>query len=680
MAALVACCSGGAAVAADDRPGGLLIVSPAALRPALDEFVKWKSERRTVEVAVLEDVLARSEGVDDPEKLKRHLFDRWKAGKIGYVLLVGDVDRLPVRFMVLDRKTPAAFDYAFYPSDLYYADLAKSDGSFDDWNGTREDFHAGYFGEVRGEANKADPINFDRIDYRPEVAVGRWPAGNEAEVAAMAAKTVAYEKAVIEGSTPALRKAAFFSVGGWVDSRPLLGVLAEKLKAPWLVEKRFYGVPGAPGPDHGQLRTVMSRGVGLLVHAGHGQPDSWEHCFNPGDLEAVASGSPTPVIVSAGCSTAHFSTLPPYEPYEDATGGRHRGTDAGETFSLPPPPPSPYQRGPYNPTSLGELTLRRPDAGAVAYIGCNTGSQPCGLTLVEGFINELAAAPRPTLGDCWNAAIRHYHEAQHLDELKPTDSWYPPSVFFQGMKFMVFGDPSLRMPGAGDASADLRPALEKCGLSCRGQGARGTCSVFAMTGAAEYALARRGQGGRRLSVEFLNWASNDVVGRAQDGGFFSDLWRGLEKHGLCPEEAMPYSPAFDPARGPSDEALKAAAGTTAGLALHWIKRWNVRTGLTPEQMDSIRQTLDRGWPVCAGMRWPSNERWDGPMLQMAEPADVFDGHSVLLVGYRLDAVAPGGGYYLMWNSNRPGKENRLPWAYAEQFINDAAWIDDAASR
>ncbi len=671
--------AGTAPLRAADRPTGLLVVAPDAFRASLDLFVQWKATHRPVEVVVLEDVLKSSTGGDDPEKLKRHLFDRWKAGKAGYVLLVGDVDRMPVRFMTLDRVTPEAFNYSFYPSDLYYADLAKSDGSFDDWNGARDDFHAGYFGEVRGEANKTDAINFDRIDYRPDVAVGRWPAANEAEVVAMAAKTIAYEKAVLEGSQPALRKAAFFSVGGWVDSRGLLGGLAGKLPAPWLAEKRFHDTAGSPPPDHAQLKSVMNAGVGLLVHAGHGQPDSWEHCFNPRDLAGVASGTPTPVILSAGCSTAHFSTLPPYEAYEDLTGGKHRGTYAGEIFSAPPPPPAPYQRDAHNPTSLGELTLRRPDAGAVAYIGCNTGSQPCGLTLVEGFMNELATAPQPTLGDCWNAAVRHYHTAQHLDDLKPTDSWYPPSIFFQAMKFMVFGDPSLRMPGSGDGAVDLRPALEKSGLSCRGQGSRNTCSVFAVTGALEYAMAHRQAPAKRLSVEFLNWASNDAVGRAQDGGFFSDLWRGLEKHGICTEEAMPYARAFDPAAAPSDDARKLAAGAATGLSFHWIKRWDVKTGLTPEHLKEIRRTLDAGWPVCAGMRWPKREHWDGPMLRMTEATEVFDGHSVLLVGYRTDASAPGGGYFLMWNSNRPGPENRLPWAYAENYVNDAAWIDDTAA-
>ena len=75
----------------------------------------------------------------------------WQEQGVQYVLLAGDADVLPVRYMVLDRVTPAAFDYAFYPSDLYYADLARKDGSFEDWNARKNSFHGQYYGEVRRE-------------------------------------------------------------------------------------------------------------------------------------------------------------------------------------------------------------------------------------------------------------------------------------------------------------------------------------------------------------------------------------------------------------------------------------------------------------------------------------------------------------------------------------------------
>jgi len=174
--------------------GGLLVVAPRDISVALTDFVAEKKTRLPTELVVLEEILAASKGVDDAEKLKRFLYDKWLGGEVAYVLLAGDADVLPVRYMVLDRITPAAFDYSFYPSDLYYADLAKSDGSFEDWNGQREGFHAGYFGEVRGEKNKDGPVNYDAVDYRPEVAVGRWPVSTPEQARAVAAKTLAREK------------------------------------------------------------------------------------------------------------------------------------------------------------------------------------------------------------------------------------------------------------------------------------------------------------------------------------------------------------------------------------------------------------------------------------------------------------------------------------------------------
>jgi hypothetical protein len=130
----------------------------------------------------------------------------------------------------------------------------------------------------------------------------------------------------------------------------------------------------------------------------------------------------------------------------DTAGHEHKGTYKKEVFTAPPPPPSPYQRGRYNPTGLGEQLLKQSSNGAVAYIGCNTGSQPCGLTLVEGFVTAITDSKEPRLGDLWNNAIRYYYDRQRLATLKPDKDWYPPSIFFQGMKFMMFGDPSLRLP------------------------------------------------------------------------------------------------------------------------------------------------------------------------------------------------------------------------------------------
>src|SRR5262245_29399820 len=86
-------------------PPGLVVVAPAAWAGVLEPFVEARAKERPCAFLALEDALARHGGRDAPERLKRELYRRWKEEQLGYVLLVGDADVLPVRFMVLDRCT-----------------------------------------------------------------------------------------------------------------------------------------------------------------------------------------------------------------------------------------------------------------------------------------------------------------------------------------------------------------------------------------------------------------------------------------------------------------------------------------------------------------------------------------------------------------------------------------------
>lgn len=435
---------------AGPAPKGLVVIAPERFHPALVDFIKHKTKLLPTELVALESVLKSSPGVDDPEKVKHFLYQKWRQQNAGYALLVGDAEIFPVRYMVLDRVTPPAFDYAFYPSDLYYADLAKPDGTFDDWNAVKTGFHAGYFGEVRGEKNKSDPINFDAIDYRPEIAVGRWPVSSLEEVRRVAAKSIRYENQSTGDNASNAQRVAWFGVGGWVDCRSMLDKLSDRMPKGWISEKRYYKDQrddGTPVPTREELVKLLNEGVKMVCHTGHGSDLGWDQCLDIKDLPRMTNTAHLPVMISIGCSTARFATLPPYEPYIDVNGNSHAGSDHGEIFTNPPPPPACYFKGRYNPPGLGKELVKAGDNGAVAYIGCNTGAQPCALTLLEGFITAFGESSQPRLGDCWNRAVSFYYDKEHLATLKPNDDWYPPSIFFQGMKFMLYGDPSLALGG-----------------------------------------------------------------------------------------------------------------------------------------------------------------------------------------------------------------------------------------
>jgi hypothetical protein len=228
-------------------------------------------------------------------------------------------------------------------------------------------------------------------------------------------------------------------------------------------------------------------------------------------------------------------------------------------------------------------------------------------------------------------------------------------------------------------SIDLRPVFAKWGLPPRAQGDRGTCSVFTITGAIEYALAEKRQRATRLSVEFLNWGSNRTIEEFRDGGFFSDLWKGFESYGICAEEDLPYRKEFNPELQPSPAALERARRIHEdNLELHWIKKWDPNKGLTEDQFTALKATLRRRKPVCGGLLWPKAAKWVDGVLQMAPREAVRDGHSVILVGFRDAPSQPGGGVFLVWNSSQGPRQGAMSYEYVRAYMNDAVWVDSAA--
>lgn len=438
-------------------PERLLVVAPEAYRSALAGFLLERGEQLGAPVAflALEDattppaVGAAARPADAPELLKREVYRRWRAGEVTALLLVGDVDTLPIRFMKLDRGTKEAFDTAFYASDLYYADLARADGSFDDWNGATQGVHARYFGEVHGETNKKDPINFDRVSYIPEIAVGRWPVSTADEAKAVAAKTLRHQRAVL-AAEPEKRatsdELAFFISGGWIDNAARATALVERVKSrgAWRTDLHGFFLPGRE-PNTAAVAAAFARSPAAIFHTGHGQPWGWEGCFDRAVMTASPPTDTPPFVFSIGCSTAVVATEPPYGAYFDVDGTLHKGTNAGQVFADFPPPPAPIQRGASNATSVSEEAVRRADGGAIAVLGCVSGSQPCAHTLLDGFVDAMAEQPTAPAGRWWTTALARYVRDEKLMELAPTDSWYPPSIFFQGMKFVYLGDPTVRL-------------------------------------------------------------------------------------------------------------------------------------------------------------------------------------------------------------------------------------------
>jgi hypothetical protein len=201
---------------------------------------------------------------------------------------------------------------------------------------------------------------------------------------------------------------------------------------------------------------------------------------------------------------------------------------------------------------------------------------------------------------------------------------------------------------------DLRPQMTEWGLVPRRQGRRNTCSVFATTGVFEFAASKQNNKGTRFSVEYLNWACNEVINNhTQDRGqFFRDLLRAYEKHGICSESEMAYTRRFDPELKPSDAAI-ASAQKNRDLAfkVHWLRRWRNPPGLKEWNLRDIKQVLASGYPVAAGAS-----------------------HSRIIVGYEDDAKQPAGGIFHTQDSGS-GRFDKVTYEFALKEMNDLFWVE-----
>ncbi len=185
------------------------------------------------------------------------------------------------------------------------------------------------------------------------------------------------------------------------------------------------------------------------------------------------------------------------------------------------------------------------------------------------------------------------------------------------------------------------PELERLGLTARVQGNRDTCSIFAVTGVAEFEVGRQSRRRpSRLSEEFLIWAGNKASGMTGDQAMFYKAVHGLDVLGICSDELMPYRSSSDATRRPSPAALANAKEESRRWRVHWIKRWDVQCPLSPPQILAIRQALAGGHPVACGLRWPK-QLHGSELLEVPPPKKVFDGHSIMLTGYSRRRPAAG---------------------------------------
>jgi len=225
---------------------------------------------------------------------------------------------------------------------------------------------------------------------------------------------------------------------------------------------------------------------------------------------------------------------------------------------------------------------------------------------------------------------------------------------------------------------DLTPEFQRLGIVPRLQGDRDVCSLFAVTGIADFENARQSPGSQpRLSEEYLIWAAKQASGKTREQAMFYEAIQGLNALGICDQALMPYVMASDSGRRPSPKAMADARERAERWHIHWIRRWDVNRPMSDSEFLALKRTLASGHPVACGLRWPKSLKGSS-ILSDNPPGGVFDGHSIALTGYTDDESAAGGGTFRFRNSFGPNWGDRgygvMSYAYLRRYANDALWL------
>ena len=205
----------------------LVIISPSEFSTELERLVAHKNTfGMNTTLKTTEEIYNEFSGVDKPEQIKYFIKDAIETWGIKYVLLFGGLKsiiyakakddqnhgakgwHLPVRYSNFQYDGAESYNFTSgepgYISDLYYADIYKEGGIFDDWDSNENGIFAEWAGDVR-----------DELDLYPDVALGRLACRNNREAKNVIDKIINYEKQPADPSW--FKKIIAISGDGFLD-------------------------------------------------------------------------------------------------------------------------------------------------------------------------------------------------------------------------------------------------------------------------------------------------------------------------------------------------------------------------------------------------------------------------------------------------------------------------------
>jgi hypothetical protein len=255
----------------------LLIITPLVFKENLNDLIEHKnSVGIKTNLTTLEEIYDSSPGRDPAERIKYFIKQVLEEWGIKYVLLVGDIRKLPIRRT--DSYPWQGNHGSEMLSDLYYSDIYNESFSFASWDTNNN----GTYGEInfkRRHMGLDSAIIVDEVDLYADVHIGRLACRNKGEVDLLVNKIITYEtetygsewfnRLVLAGGDTfsPLQGSPPFVYEGEITNQ----IVADLM--PDFEHVKLWGSKHTLRPW--MFNFAISRGAGFVVYAGHGFEHGW---------------------------------------------------------------------------------------------------------------------------------------------------------------------------------------------------------------------------------------------------------------------------------------------------------------------------------------------------------------------------------------------------------------------
>jgi len=402
------------------RKYDMVIISPSSFSSALQPLIEHKNSiGAKTKLVTLDEIYNNYNGRDKAEQIKyfiKHALDSWN---IKYVLLVGDANKIPVRYTY-----PQDGQERRFVSDLYYADIYGNNG-FSSWDSNGNNI----FGEYKYGGKT------DKVDLYPDVYIGRLACSSISDVETVVGKIIDYENSykpwfsnfVACGGDTAPGDSEGVYEGEYtlnnILSNYMYNFYATKLYGSKTKNKGLITLDETKELTKETITEAIDNGAGFVDFAGHGNENTWathppdnENVWLPSpfgyktsDISSLSNGDRLPVVILNACSCGKFTS--------------------GDSIAWE------FVRA----YSKGAVASIATTALSWGYIGSYCIEGLSGFVNVH-FFSRFHQGYR-TLGELFGRTIKYYLD--HSPDKDDSDS--KPLYYKTAEEWILFGDPSLKL-------------------------------------------------------------------------------------------------------------------------------------------------------------------------------------------------------------------------------------------